>query len=290
MGIYTRDQIQYANMIQNAMQNRARAIEREGDYIYKTGQAYGNALGEIGKQGFQMAQIYANSNANAMNQEAQQEFQASEALKRAAEQKAAQDAQRKFQEEQAALNRAQTAEENALNRKNAMEIAAMNKQDTSEDRLMNLERAKKILESKRSALELDPNNRKLIEDYNEAAWTANKWGSKFDDYNPIEYKSFDNLGRDNATLENWIKAEIDKKTPWTDERRDAVFDALGEIGDQKIKDTLMKEIIGKGNTVEENKKSDNAIISRFNKMSYADQVQYIGNHPERAKRLKLKAR
>lgn len=290
MGIYTRDQIQYANMIQNAMQNRARAIEREGDRTAQTGAIWGGAVKDIGNQISDIAMKYGSYQMDTDKMKMQQDFQASEALKRAAEQKAAQDAQRKFQEEQAALNRAQTAEENALNRKNAMEIAAMNKQDTSEERLFNLERAKKILESKRADLDLDPNNKKLIDAYNEAAWTANKWGSKFDDYTPIEYKSFENLGRDNATLENWIKSELDKNTPWTDERRDAVFDALGEIGDQKIKDTLIKDIIGKGNTVEENKKSDNAITSRFNKMTYAEQVKYIGNNPNTAKRLKLKAR
>lgn len=290
MGIYTRDQIQYANMIQNALQNRARDIERKYDALAKRGEMYGNAARNIGNTISDAFMKYATYADNQEAAQAQRDFQASEALKRAQEQKEAQEAQRKFQEEQATLNRAQTAEENALNRKNAMEIAAMNKQDTSEERLLNLERAKKILESKRADLDLDPNNKKLIDAYNEAAWTANKWGSKFDDYTPIEYKSFDNLGRDNATLENWIKSELDKKTPWTDERRDAVFDALGEIGDQKIKDTLMKDIIGKGNTVEEDKKSNNAIISRFNKMTYAEQVKFIGNNPNTAKRLKLKAR
>lgn len=290
MGIYTRDQIQYANMIQNALQNRARDIERKYDALAKRGEMYGNAARNIGNTISDAFMKYATYADNQEAAQAQRDFQASEALKRAKEQKEAQEAQRKFQEEQATLNRAQTAEENALNRKNAMEIAAMNKQDTSEERLLNLERAKKILESKRADLDLDPNNKKLIDAYNEAAWTANKWGSKFDDYTPIEYKSFDNLGRDNATLENWIKSELDKKTPWTDERRDAVFDALGEIGDQKIKDTLMKDIIGKGNTVEEDKKSNNAIISRFNKMTYAEQVKFIGNNPNTAKRLKLKAR
>ena len=290
MGIYTRDQIQYANMLQNALQNRARAIEREGDNIRGRGQMWGSALNTAGNTIKDAAFSIASYKHGDEQAQLQRDFQAEQAALRNKEAMERQAAQEQFQAQQNELNRAQNAEQNALNRKNAMEIAAMNKQDTSEERLLNLERAKKILESKRADLDLDPNNKKLIDDYNEAAWTANKWGSKFDDYTPIEYKSFDNLGRDNATLENWIKSELDKKTPWTDERRDAVFDALGEIGDQKIKDTLMKDIISKGNTVEESKKSDNAIISKFNKMDYAHQVQYIENNPNTAKRLKLKAR
>lgn len=287
MGIYTRDQIQYANMIQNAMQNRARAIEREGDNTRNVGAIWGGAVKDIGSQISNIAMTYAQNQMDTDKMKMQQDFQASEALKRAAEQKAAQDAQRKFQEEQAALNRAQTAEENALNRKNAIEIAAMNKQDTSEDRLMNLERAKKILESKRSALELDPNNRKLIEDYNEAAWTANKWGSKFDDYNPIEYKSFDNLGRDNATAENWIKSELAKKVPWTDERKAELFEALTDIGDQKTIDSLTAEIVNKGRTVEERKAWLAAEKERVKGMTASQKLLYKKNNPKTANAIGL---
>ena len=290
MGIYTRDQIQYANMLQNALQNRARAIEREGDNLRGRGQMWGSALNTAGNTIKDAAFSIASYEHGDQEAQKQRDFQAEQAALRAKEAMERQAAQEQFQAQQNELNRAYTAEQNALNRKNAMDLAEMNKQDSSEERLLNLERAKKILESKRADLDLDPNNKKLIDAYNEAAWTANKWGSKFEDYTPIEYKSFDNLGRDNATLENWIKAELDKKTPWTDERRDEVFDALGEIGDQKIKDTLIKEIIAKGNTVEETKKSDKAIIGRFNKMSYAEQVQYIGKNPNTAKRLNLKAR
>lgn len=130
MGIYTRDQIQYANMLQNALQNRARAIEREGDYLFKKGQAYGNALGEIGRQGLQIANIYANSNANAINQEAQQDFQAEQAALRAKEAMERQAAQEQFQ-----------SAENALNRQNTLDIALLNKQKSDQASLINPSKA-----------------------------------------------------------------------------------------------------------------------------------------------------
>lgn len=124
MGIYTRDQIQYANMIQNAMQNRARAIEREGDYIYKTGQNWGNALGEIGKQGFQIANIYANSNANAINQEAKQDFEAEQAALR-----------NKEAMDRLAREQAFQAQQNDLNRQNTINVARENKANLDAGRI-----------------------------------------------------------------------------------------------------------------------------------------------------------
>lgn len=287
MGIYTRDQIQYANMLQNALQNRARAIEREGDNIRGRGQMWGSAMSNIGNSIKDAAFTIAAQKQSDEQAQLQRDFQASEALKRAAEQREAQEAQRKFQEEQAALNRAQTAEENALNRKNAMELAKLNRQDSDDDRLMNLERANQILASKRAILESDPNNKKLIEDYNNAAWMANKYGSKYSDYTPVEYKSFDNLGRDNATAENWIKAELAKKVPWTDERKAELFEALTDIGDQKTIDTLTSEIINKGRTVEERKAWLAAEKERVKGMTKSEKLKYKAKNPKTAKAIGL---
>lgn len=287
MGIYTRDQIQYANMLQNALQNRARAIEREGDNLRGRGQMWGSALNTAGNTVKDaLFSIAAQKNTEEQAQ-LQRDFQASEALKRAAEQREAQEAQRKFQAEQAELNRAQTAEENALNRKNAIELAKLNRQDSDDDRLMNLERANQILASKRSILESDPNNKKLIEDYNNAAWMANKYGSKYSDYTPVEYKSFDNLGRDNATAENWIRAELAKKVPWTDERKAELFEALTDIGDQKTIDTLTSEIINKGRTVEERKAWLDGEKERVKGMTKSEKLKYKAKNPKTAKAIGL---
>ncbi len=128
MGIYTRDQIQYANMIQNALQNRARDIERKYDAFAKRGEMYGNAARNIGNtisDAFMKYATYADSQEAA---QAQRDFQASEALKRAEEQRAAQEAQRKWQEEQNRLSRESTERIAGLNRSATMANANSDKQ------------------------------------------------------------------------------------------------------------------------------------------------------------------
>lgn len=128
MGIYTRDQIQYANMIQNALQNRARDIERKYDAFAKRGEMYGNAARNIGNtisDAFMKYATYADSQEAA---QAQRDFQAAEALKRAQEQKAAQEAQRQWQEEQNRLSRESTERIAGLNRTATMANANSEKQ------------------------------------------------------------------------------------------------------------------------------------------------------------------
>lgn len=116
MGIYTRDQIQYANMIQNALQNRARDIERKYDAFAKRGEMYGNAARNIGNTISDAFMKYATYADNQEAAQLQRDFQASEALKRAQEQKEAQEAQRKWQEEQNRLSRESTERIAGLNR------------------------------------------------------------------------------------------------------------------------------------------------------------------------------
>lgn len=128
MGIYTRDQIQYANMIQNALQNRARDIERKYDAFAKRGEMYGNAarnIGNIINDAFMKYADYADKSEFA---QAQRDFQASEAVKRAQEQKAAQEAQRQWQEEQNRLSRESTERIAELNRTATMANANSEKQ------------------------------------------------------------------------------------------------------------------------------------------------------------------
>lgn len=128
MGIYTRDQIQYANMIQNALQNRARDIERKYDALAKRGEMYGNAARNIGNtisDAFMKYATYADSQEAA---QAQRDFQAAEAVKRAQEQKEAQEAQRKWQEEQNRLSRESTERIAGLNRTATMASANSDKQ------------------------------------------------------------------------------------------------------------------------------------------------------------------
>lgn len=128
MGIYTRDQIQYANMIQNALQNRARDIERKYDAFAKRGEMYANTARNIGNtinDAFLKYATYADSKEAA---QAQRDFQAAEAVKRAQEQKEAQEAQRKWQEEQNRLSRESTERIAGLNRAATMANANSDKQ------------------------------------------------------------------------------------------------------------------------------------------------------------------
>ena len=112
MGIYTRDQIQYANMIQNAMQNRARAIEREGDNIRNTGALWGGAVKDIGSQISNIAMTYGKNQMANEKLQAQQDFQAEQAALRNKE------AMERLGREQAFQ-----AQQNQLNRDNTLAIA-----------------------------------------------------------------------------------------------------------------------------------------------------------------------
>lgn len=47
-GIYTRDNINYSTMLQNAIANRARAAEREAAYIQNQGKLWGDTVTNIG--------------------------------------------------------------------------------------------------------------------------------------------------------------------------------------------------------------------------------------------------
>lgn len=132
MGIYTRDQIQYANMIQNAMQNRARAIEREGDRTAQTGAIWGGAVKDIGSQISNAAMTYAQNQMANEKLQAQQDFQAEQAALRNKEAMERLAREQQFQAQQNQLNRDNTlaiaqnrfeqgqAEKKASDRKNAM--------------------------------------------------------------------------------------------------------------------------------------------------------------------------
>ena len=47
-GIYTRDNINYSQMLQNAIANRAKAAEREAAYIQNQGKLWGDTVTNIG--------------------------------------------------------------------------------------------------------------------------------------------------------------------------------------------------------------------------------------------------
>ena len=130
MGIYTRDQIQYANMLQNALQNRARAIEREGDNLRGRGQMWGSALNTAGNTIKDAAFSIASYQHGDQEAQKQRDFQAEQAALRAKEAMERQAAQEKFQ-----------STENALNRQNTLDIALLNKQRADQAALINPSKA-----------------------------------------------------------------------------------------------------------------------------------------------------
>ena len=130
MGIYARDQIQYANMLQNALQNRARAIEREGDNLRGRGQMWGSALNTAGntvKDALFSIASYKHGDEQAQKQ---RDFTAEQAALRAKEAMERQSATQAFQ-----------AEQNELNRQNTLDIALLNKQKSDQASLINPSKA-----------------------------------------------------------------------------------------------------------------------------------------------------
>ena len=130
MGIYTRDQIQYANMLQNALQNRARAIEREGDNLRGRGQMWGSALNTAGNTVKDALFSIASYQHGDQEAQKQRDFTAEQAALRAKEALERQNAQMDFQ-----------SAENALNRKNTMDIALLNKQRADQAAMINPSKA-----------------------------------------------------------------------------------------------------------------------------------------------------
>lgn len=116
MGIYTRDQIQYANMLQNALQNRARAIEREGDNLRGRGQMWGSALNTAGNTIKDAAFSIASYKHGDLEAQKQRDFQAEQAALRNKEAMERLAREQQFQ-----------AQQNELNRQNTINISNANK-------------------------------------------------------------------------------------------------------------------------------------------------------------------
>lgn len=143
MGIYQRDNINYGGMLGNAMQNRARQIERDYENYMRQPMAWANAVNQIGQAASDAINKYAytkwgydqDMNKLGVQQDFQKdmkEMELREALKRAQE-------QQKWQ-----------AEQNDLQRKSTERIAGMTRADGLEERtaqnIMNYQNAKAVFE------------------------------------------------------------------------------------------------------------------------------------------------
>ena len=168
MGIYTRDQIQYANMLQNAIQNRARAIEREGDNIRGRGQMWGSALNTAGNTIKDAAFSIASYQHGDQEAQKQRDFQAEQAALR---NKEAMDRLAREQEFQ--------AQQNELNRQNTINIAKENKANVDAGRIDEYQKGYNNASSQWSIamedLKKDPNN-------TTAKAVVAKWQNEMDYY------------------------------------------------------------------------------------------------------------
>jgi hypothetical protein len=106
MGIYQRDNINYGGMLGNAMQNRARQIERDYDNYMRQPMAWANAVNQAGQ-----------AVSNAFNQAAQYQYNKDQLA-----------SQQQFQSEQNAMNRAQQLQMAREQQASTEKIAAMNRQ------------------------------------------------------------------------------------------------------------------------------------------------------------------
>lgn len=106
MGIYQRDNINYGGMLGNAMQNRARQIERDYENYMRQPAAWANAVNQSGQ-----------AISNAFNQAAQYQYNKDQLA-----------AQQQFQSEQNALTRAQQLQLAREQQASTEKIAATNRQ------------------------------------------------------------------------------------------------------------------------------------------------------------------
>lgn len=107
-GIYTRDNINYGGMLGNAMQNRARQIERDYENYMKQPTAWANALSQSGQ-----------AIGNALNQAAQYQYNKDQLA-----------AQQQFQSEQNAMKLANQLQLAREQQASTEKIAAMNRQNS----------------------------------------------------------------------------------------------------------------------------------------------------------------
>lgn len=259
MSIYTRDNINYGGMLQTALQNKANYLKNRYDRVAQTGQNWGNALKQtgqdIGNAMFKIAGNYYDQDKIAQ----QQEFQASEAEKRALEALERQKEQQKFQEAQNELNRQNTYDIAKLNK----EIATDEKKDTYQ---LNYQKAANTYNLLATELNKDPNNINLQKQVNDAKFDVEYWakkaGRKIETTdNSLEFSdAFLNEATqstqptaatyDNSDAIKTADAYLNSKS-WTNDTRQKLLNAIGQIQDQAIKEQYMQKMKDKGLTVED---------------------------------------
>ena len=266
MGIYTRDQIQYANMLQNALQNRARAIEREGDNLRGRGQMWGSALNTAGNTIKDAAFSIASYQHGDEQAQKQRDFTAEQAALRAKESMERQAAQEKFQ-----------AQQNELNRQNTINIAKENKANVDAGRIDEYQKGYNNASSQWSIamedLKKDPNN-------TTAKAVVAKWQNEMDYYGKklgmdveamkaertlaqFEQPTVGTPTTGQTVAENQKSFEEIMKGPWNNATKaEAISKAMSNT-DPSAQEVQLQAIKNKGLTSEEKKAGWNKEVAEW---------------------------
>lgn len=314
MGIYQRDNINYGGMLGNAMQNRARQIERDYENYMKQPMAWANAVNQIGQAASNAFNQAAQYQYNKDQLAAQQQFQSEQnALTRANQ------LQLQREREAEALKRAQEqqawqAEQNKLQRESTEKIAGLNRQNTIDERtaqnVMNYQNAVAL----QSYAEQNLNNAKpgspewftaqrdlqyaknKVEYYGglvdkKLRMPAMPTGTKEDPFVISGHEAEEALANENWSTEEpeteWQRTERHKrfnellKTP-TNQYTDAIKKQL--MQEAKDEEDLITKVNNLGKTVEERRAGAATALrnadAAFQKMSPAEQDIYLDQHPK----------
>ena len=304
-GIYQRDNINYGGMLGNAMQNRARQIERDYENYMRQPMAWANAVQNSGKiaqdAAFSVAGKYLDNDLAKDKIGFQQQLQAEEnararkdALDRAREQQKWQAEQNRLQREStekiAGLNRQNTVDErkaqNVMNYQNAVALQSYAEQNLNNAKPGSPEwfTAQRDLQYAKNKVEYYGG---LVDE--KLRMPAMPAGTKEDPFVISGPEAEEALMNENWSTEEpeteWQRTERHKrfdellKTP-KNQYTDAIKKQLLE--EAKDEDDLITKVNNLGKTVEERRAGAAAALKKadkaFQNMSDAEQDLYLDQH------------
>lgn len=312
MGIYQRDNINYGGMLGNAMQNRARQIERDYENYMKQPMAWANAVNQAGQTISNAFNQAAQYQYNKDQLAAQQQFQSEQnALTRANQ------LQLQREREADALKRAQEqqawqAEQNRLQRESTERIAGLSRQNTVDERkaqnVMNYQNAVALQSyAEQNLKNTKPGSPEWFTAQRDLQYAKNKveyYGGLVDEKlrmpaMPAGTKEdpfvISGPEAEEALMnENWSTEE--PETEWQRTERHKRFDELLKTPKNQYTDAIKKQLLEEakdeedlitkvnnlGKTVEERRAGAAAALKKadaaFQNMSDAEQDLYLDQH------------
>lgn len=293
-GIYNRDNIQYAPMIQNAIAN----AKETGATRAKYSKNQYDIAADLARAGARTAEGYFSDDPDRAGWASyiiSGDRSALEAARARAQQKAAQDAQfaqqekmqkaqQQFQREQAAKNFGQQMIMGDINTKNAIELAKAQKKIQDEYNRDEWQKQYSIAtadyDSAKSDLRKDPNNIDKQRAFNRAKANVTYWGGKLN-LGPYDLDEMAHVGdasigdASNAATDtpattgsdepDYSNAEIEKnlneifKGKWTDANAKKANDLVSKLPEGALKEEFKQRIDNKGKTIEQNKREFDAL-------------------------------